>query len=150
MPESPLCEVCTTCPPACACPHFGQNATPVPTSPPHLLQKAIGSLHLRIAKEGKNHHEAEGYHCCPQHTSGAVAGGRALQFIQVCLHTSAASGRVALLEKGARSYKTAWVTNCIATRVVVNYIAYLRQVSSRGVGPPQWPPRSFALQWKYG
>src|ERR1700674_4493284 len=70
MPESALCEVCATCPPICACPHFGQNATPVPTSPPHLLQKAIGCLPLRVAKEGTDHHEAEGYHCCPLHTSG--------------------------------------------------------------------------------
>src|ERR1700687_505979 len=70
MPDSPLSGFCATCPACCACPHFGQNAMPVPTPPPHLLQKAIGCLPLRVAKEGKDHHEAEGYHCCPQHTSG--------------------------------------------------------------------------------
>src|SRR5712675_1939551 len=53
MPDPALCEVCDICPPVCACPHFGQNATPVATSLPHCLQNAIGCLPLRVAQEAK-------------------------------------------------------------------------------------------------
>src|ERR1700730_2687678 len=53
MPVPALCVVCVTCPPVCACPHFGQNATPLATSPPHWLQNAIGCLPLRFAQEAK-------------------------------------------------------------------------------------------------
>src|SRR6266404_9253961 len=60
MPDPALCEVCDICPPVCACPHFGQNATPVATSLPHWLQNAIGCLPLRAAQEAKRPSQ------CPQ------------------------------------------------------------------------------------
>jgi len=45
---------CITCPHHLRRPAFGQTVTAAATSAPHLLQKAIACLPLRVAREEKN------------------------------------------------------------------------------------------------